>query len=279
MGYRIGLLCAGGGALYLSLLWGWPWMLRALAFCLALGSCLIKYAPEPYKSKAIFEKKQQQFLQYQSSFQWLWKEMLQKPYHSFLQNPQWRLILLSLFAFKVGDELIKCVEGPFYLNLGFTKADIAATSKLWGMGATLLGALLGGFFLKTKDSFLAVIQTGLIHACSLLGYWILNLTGKSLFMLYITVALENITGGLAMTAFIAFLWKICDKQHAAVQYTLLWSIFSIKGNILGFLGGSLATYWSWDSFFLFTCLLSILFSIISLSLRPVWQNPPTSAIA
>lgn len=249
-GYRIGLLCAGGGALFLSSIWDWSTTFRCIALLLAIGFTLILFLPEPFKSQDVIEIRKHQISQYPTLLKWFWKELIVRPCAQFFQKPDWFLILMLLLLFKVGDELSKSMEGPFYLSLGFTKTDLATAAKTWGMIATLLGAFAGGLFLKSKDSFMTLIKVGCLHACTLYCYYFMTLIGKSLPALYLTVALEHFTGGLLMTAFIAFLWKHCDKQYASIQYALYWSIISFKTDIIACLGGFMAANCEWSTFFL-----------------------------
>lgn len=259
-GYRIGLLCAGAGALYLSTIWDWSLMFCLMASLLLLGGTLILVQPEPYKSKDILEKRRLQCTLYDSSFQAFWHETILQPCLAFFKNTQWRTIILLLIAFKLGDQFAKSMEGPFYLSLGFSKTTLATASKMWGMAASISGAFLAGWYLKGKDPFLSLAKAGFMHACSLICYYILALYGASLIGLYVTVAIENFTGGIAMTAFIHFLWRISDKRYAAVQYALMWSLFSFKGDLFASLGGVMANALEWDTFFLIVTVASFISS-------------------
>jgi MFS transporter, PAT family, beta-lactamase induction signal transducer AmpG len=265
-GYRIGLLCAGAGALYLSYLWDWSWMFRCMSLLLALGCLFILMQPEPHRSKETLEAKRQQFIHYQSFFHGFWHEIIVQPCKCFFQRKDWKLILLIILTFKLGDHLAKSMTGPFYLSLGFNKADLALASKMWGFAATILGALAAGYYFKGKDPLSASVTTGLIHACTLGCYYVLSLIGKSFSGLYITVALENFTGGMAMTTFIFLLWRVCDKRYAPLQYALLWSFFSFKSDILACVGGLLATFCAWNIFFL------LIFTVGLLSAVVVWNK-------
>lgn len=248
-GYRLGLLCAGGGALYLSYLWDWPSMFRCMAALLALGGCVILLQPEPFDSQEIIREKRKQFSKHVSLFKGFWHEVIYQPCCVFFQRSEWIAILAFLLLFKFGDQMVRSMEGPFYLSLGFNKADLATASKIWGMLATISGAFFVGFFLKDKNPFSIIGCVGFIHACAMFCYAMLSLIGKSFLGLYVTVALEHFTGGMAMTIFIYFLWKVCDRQYAAVQYALLWSLFSFKADIIGSCGGILAASCSWTTFF------------------------------
>lgn len=251
-GYRLGLLFGGAGALYFSELWDWVPMYRIMAALLALGSFFILSLPEPYKSKEVLSSKRGRYSQL--NLIWLWDEFIKLPFKAFFQKGNWGIILLLLLTFKCGDELAKSMEGPFYLSLGFTKSEIATASKMWGLGATIVGAFLGRFILKNRDLFSCLIAIGFIHAASLICHCFMAMSGYSISLLFMTVAIENLTSGMAMTAFISFLWRVCDKQFAALQYTLLWSIFTFKADLLACIGGLLAAHVSWSAFF---CIVTV----------------------
>lgn len=249
-GYRLGLLCAGGGALYFSSLWGWAWMFRMLAALLFCGGLLISYLPEPYRSAQILEEKKHLFAKYSSSWNGFWNEVIVEPCRLFFQKSHWPALLALILMFKMGDHLVKSMEGPFYLSLGFVKSELATASKIWGMAATVCGAFLAGFFLRGKNPFICLGVVSCLHACSLSCYYLMCFVGKSLPALYATTAAEHLTAGMAITSFICFLWSLCDKRYAAVQYALMWSLFSFKADMVACCGGFLAAHVSWPSFFL-----------------------------
>lgn len=265
-GYRLGLLCAGAGALYLSSLWGWHTMFFCMAALLILGSGFILLQQEPYKSKDILQAKRSQWEKYTSLWQAFWHEIVLEPLRAFFQRSDWKMILFILLGFKTGDQMIKSMEGIFFLSLGFDKVDLATATKVWGLISTIIGAFLISIFLNNRNRLLVLCAVSIIHASTLICHCILTWTGKSFAMLYLTVALENLTSGMAMTAFISFLWSICEKRYAALQYTLLWSLFFFKGDLLGWAGGMLASSYSWNVFFLLSATLSLLIALGSLQL-------------
>lgn len=260
-GYRIGLLCSGAGTLYISSLWGWPFAFRLLSLVLFCCSLLILYLPEPPLSKQILIEKRTKRKNYDSIYICFWNEVIAKPLMAFFKNPQWIKIFAILLLFKAGDHISKMMIAPFYLSLGFTKADLASATKLWGLIATICGAFAVAPFLKNRNPFLCLGVIGFLHACTLPLFSLFFITGKSLITLYATVAFENATSGMAMTIFITCLWNICRKEYAAVQYALLWSFFCLKGDLLSCCGGILAQQLSWHAFYFITAFCGILSSL------------------
>lgn len=265
-GYRIGLLAAGAGTLYLSELWNWADAFKSLALIIAFGSLFILFLPEPPKSQGVIEGKRKQFSNNSSLVNWFWQEIIRKPVSVFFQRNDWQLILLCILLFKFGDELAKSMEGPYYLSLGFSKANIAFASKTWGMAATILGGFISGFFIRGKDPLLSVLQFGFLHACSLFLYLILGQV-PSVIALCCVVTIENFTVGMAMTAFIALLWRVCDKQYAAIQYALFWSLFSFKSDLVSCLGGLLAKEQTWNAFFSIVALVGVTTALLPIIFR------------
>jgi len=268
-GYRTGLLFAGAGVLYIAEMHSWPMAFISLATILLIGCFAILLQPEPYKSHKTLETKRAQFALYPSLSKGFWHEIISKPCKIFFQRADWIAIMGVLLLFKMGNHMVKAMEGPFYLNIGFDKTDLALASKTWGFATAVAGALIAGVFLKNRNHKTSVAFLGMLHACSLLGYWIQALVGKSYFILYFTVTTGNFTGGMAMTAFTLCLWKTCSKQYAAVQYALFWSLFSLNMHLLSCLGGFLASSYNWETFFLITSAAGIASGIALIALTQI----------
>ncbi len=271
-GYRLGLICAGSGALYISYISDWSVVFLCLSALVSFSAILVLLQPEPFKSNQMITEKRHRFSQYSSLIKGFWHETIVHPYKYFFQRTDWIIIAFLLLTFKLGDHMAKAMEGPFYLSLGYNKAELALASKLWGVMATIVGAFLAGYFVKGKDPLLALAAAGLMHACSLICYYTLSIQGKSIFILYLVTAIEHLTGGIAITIFIFFLWRICDKKFAAVQYTLLWSLFSMKSYLCAFIGGLLANATSWPTFFLIVSSLGISTAVFSYILILSYRN-------
>lgn len=257
-GYRVGLLVGGGGALALSGLFGWSLTFQIMAALPVIGALIFIVRPEPHKSQLVIADRAREAARYPTLFHAFWRETLLRPIHAFFQLPHWKTIVLIILTYKIGDEMGKCMEGPFYLSLGFTKNDIAFASKTWGVMATIVGALFGGLLVKKREPIAIFLKLGFLHACSLICHCALALIGKSVSILIFTVSVENLTGGMAITAFISLLWKTCDKKYATVQYALFWSLLSFKADLFAFFSGEIAVLLDWTAFYGFVTSFAIL---------------------
>lgn len=257
-GYRVGLLCAGAGALYLSFFSGWQVAFCTMSCLIFLSSCIVLCAPEPFLASKTLEVRNAAFSQYSNRIRGLWRELFFRPCSNFFQRSDWKSILFLVLIFKLGDQLSHSMVGPFYLSLGFTKAEIATASKLWGMCAAIFGAFFAGIFFRKREILSSLCLVTFFHALSLLSLSCFSFFGNSMAWLSISVAFENGTAGMAMALFISFLWRILGREYSSVQYALLWSLFSLKGEILACLGSYVAAYLSWSSFFALSSCVSAL---------------------
>jgi PAT family beta-lactamase induction signal transducer AmpG len=252
MGYRIGLVAAGAGALYLATYCSWGASFKGAALLVLAMAIYLWIMPEPFKSAKTLEEKHARIRQYRSCTYGLFQEMIFKPCRAFFSGGHWKIIMAFLLLFKTGNHLMKSMEGPFYLSLGLSKIEIASIVKIWGLLATIGGSLLGGLWFRGRNHFQALAHVSLINLLALGSFWVLALTGRDYVALYLVIAIEHLVGGLAITAFIFFLWRVCDKQYAAIQYAMLWSIYSIKADFFACAGGFIATKLSWTAFFAFS---------------------------
>ncbi len=260
-GYRTGLLYAGAGVLYIAHIASWETSFQTSALISALCACIVFFVREPYNSQETLQVKRKKLSEHTSIIKGFTYEILIMPFQTFIKAGSWQILLAVILLFKVSDHMAKPMEGPFYLELGFDKSDLALAAKTFGFVATVIGAFLAGRLLVNKNPFTAVGVLGLIHTLSEFGCLLHSIVGKSYTLLYLTSGISNFTGGMLITAFISLLWKSCDKYYASLQYAFLWSISSITTNLLAASGGFLAANLSWPTFFLTVSCLGVASSL------------------
>jgi PAT family beta-lactamase induction signal transducer AmpG len=81
--------------------------------------------------------------------------------------------------------------------------------------------------------------------------------GKNLPLFFITTAFESTTGGMAMTAYIAFIASICTGKFRATQYSFFSSIMGFSRSIFPALSGYIVVQFGWKSFFTFIIITTI----------------------
>ncbi|MCE5294797.1 MAG: MFS transporter [Chlamydiales bacterium] len=256
-GFRTGLLYAGAGMLSIAHLTSWSSAYLTNALLVFGASIAILANKEPYKSNETLLDKKSRLKAHPSFFKGLVSETLIEPCKSFFQLSSWRSVVVVIIMYKACDHMSKPMEGPFYLDLGFNKQDLALAAKTFGFIATVAGAFFAGRILKNKNPFLAVGILSLVHTLTECGCLVHSFVGKSYTLLYLTSGISNFTGGMVVTAFISLLWKFCNKRYAPIQYAFLWSISSLTTNIMACMGGYLAAYCTWQEFFSLTCCIGI----------------------
>ena len=162
------------------------------------------------------------------------------------------LVLLFILLYKFGDALAGVMGNPFYVELGFTKIQIANISKAFGLAATIFGGILGGVLVSRIGIIKSLIVCGILQMVSNLMFAVLAVTGNDLAMLAVTIAVENLSGGMGTAAFVAYLSSLCNIAYTATQYALLSSFMAFGRTLLSSSGGWLADHMDWVSFFVLT---------------------------
>jgi PAT family beta-lactamase induction signal transducer AmpG len=178
-------------------------------------------------------------------------ECLVCPFKIFMKRNDWKKLISVVVLFKAGDIMAQKMAKPFYVELGFSMLEIANVVQVFGTVAALIGGIVGGYLIKNIGIKTAMLYTAMAHALSCLAYVALSTMGHNIYMLYAAVFVENITGGGMGTAFIAFLYSLCDKQYCATQYALLWAFYDFGGIICRTISGAIADMLGWTNFFLF----------------------------
>ena len=240
-GYRGALLASGAGALWMVGVVGWAGAYAYAACLIAVGVLAVLAAPEP--APPAFPPAG-------------WRKRLAgavlHPFLDFARRRHWLAVLLFVALFKLGEALAGVMTAPFYRSLGFSRETVAGVASVFGLFATLGGALAGGWLVARIGTARALVLTGLGQMLSNLMYVALAGAGNSLPMLWAQVGVENFTDGLADAAFITYLSALTSRAFTATQYALLSSLAGVPLRTLGAGSGWLAEAMGWPGFFLLT---------------------------
>jgi PAT family beta-lactamase induction signal transducer AmpG len=242
-GYRIALLAAGAGALVIADIYSWKLSFILLSCIYPLGIILVLSIKIEDKSSnvKVIEK----------SIKNIIEERVLKPFYDFIIKKNWILILVFIACFKWGDALLGVLSQPFMLEIGFSKSEIAAISKVYGLAATLIGLFVGGYFISKYGIILALWITAFLQLFSNLVFILLALKGNDLYILMLTISIENLSGGMGTAAFIAYLSSLCNVQFSAFQYALLSSFMSFSRTWLASPAGWIIDNLNWNEYFNF----------------------------
>jgi len=243
LGYRLGMIASGAGALYLSDTAGWQTAYRVMAGLMLVGIVTVLLTPEPRRLAP-------------PAGDWL-KTAVVDPFVDFMRKPGWVLILLFILLFRRGDAIAGHMANVFYVDTGFTNTDIANVSKLFGVGAAALGIFLGGIVVARLGIMRALLVCGVLQMASNLMYIPVSLAGPDMGMLTLSVAVENIAGGMGSAAFVAYLSALCSPAYTATQYALLSSLTAVPRTVVASLAGSVVDHVGWIGFFGFSTAMAI----------------------
>jgi PAT family beta-lactamase induction signal transducer AmpG len=242
-GYRFGMIAAGAGALYASEFGGWHFAYTVMAALMGVGMVTVWLTPEPDVPPIPPAGRG-----FGGAIEWL-RTAVWAPLADFFGRQGWAAILLFVVLYKFGDALAGVMASPLYVSLGFTAGEVAAISKVFGVAMTLVGVAMGGVAVARWGLFPSLLVCGVLQNVSTLMYAALAAAGHDNLMLAVSIALENVTGGLGSAAFVAYLSRLCNLRFTATQYALLSSLAAVGRTVLASSGGYLADKLDWVWFF------------------------------
>jgi PAT family beta-lactamase induction signal transducer AmpG len=256
-GYRIGMLAAGGGALIAADQIGWGAAYVIMAALMAVGVGAVFVNPEPRQSPVPENPAALPSADwFKRASGWVYSAVC-LPFLDFMRRPGWVVILLFVAAYKYGDALLGVMATPFYLQTGFSLTEIGVVTKGFGLVMTLVGAGLGGVAVARWGVVRALLFCGVLQAASNLVFIAQAWVGYSMPMLMVTISVENLTGGMGTTAFVAYLSSLCNIAYTATQYALLSSMTAAARTFFAAGGGWLAERVDWIEYFALTTLAAL----------------------
>jgi PAT family beta-lactamase induction signal transducer AmpG len=268
LGYRIGMLVSGAGALYIATYVGWFATYGLMAGFMIVGMVTVLLNPEPSVRKSRESVEQERritaYLESRPDLKgnkakvlaWIYGAVI-SPFADFIGRRGWLVILLFILLYKFGDALAGVMSNPFYIELGFTKIEIASISKAFGLAATIIGGVIGGIIVDRLGILKSLFICGILQMFSNLMFAVLAMAGHDLQVLTLTIAVENLSGGMGTTAFVAYLSSLCNIAYTATQYALLTSFMAFGRTLLSSSGGVLADHMDWVSFFVVTTVAAL----------------------
>ncbi len=241
-GYRLGMLLASGGGLIMADHMPFSSVYMIMAACMLPGILTTLLTPEPEAAAGTPQTM---------------KEAVINPLVEYFSRNNAIWILIFILLYKIGDTMASAITTPFYLDIGFSKTDIGAVVKVFGTGATLGGAFLGGIILLKLGINRSLWIFGVLQALSTACFALLARIGYSIPALSGVIAFENLSSGMGTAAFVAFMASITNKKFTATQYALLTSLIGIPRAVASSVTGFMAKGIGWEAFFIFCALVAI----------------------
>lgn len=245
LGYRIGLILGGAGALYLADFAGWTVAYLGMAALMLLPLLATLLSREPVAPEASVQRR----IDFLGAF---WQ-----PFSSFFRNNGLTFgiaLLVFVGLFKFPDQVIGVMAGPFYLDSGYTKADIATVSKLYGIWAGIGGAFLGGVCVAAFGFRRMLLVAALGVALSNLAFLLMARHPSEIWAFYAAITADNVAQGFAGTTLVAFMSSLTDRNFTATQFALMVSLANLPGKFAGGLSGYVVEASSYGMFFTLSAL-------------------------
>ena len=177
---------------------------------------------------------------------------------------RWLIILLFVCVFRLGDHLLGLFLFPSLSELGFTAIEIATVAKSWGLIATIIGTLLGGWLVYRVGLMKVMVVAGIAQALSNLTLSAQSLIGHSVSFLYVSIGVQDLALGMVNATFVAYISSLCDRKYAATHFAFLSALSSVLKTFIQ-AGSGWAVEWSkasygvqggWALYFALTSLLA-----------------------
>ncbi|WP_185267471.1 AmpG family muropeptide MFS transporter [Halopseudomonas xiamenensis] len=268
-GYRVAILAAGAGALHLASIDSWTLAYASMALLMGVGVVTTLVIAEPTvavsASTLHFEQRVADYLDRTRHAGWrrhltAWFiGAIVCPFAEFFQRYGKAALLILAFVatFRISDIFMGVMANPFYLDLGFSKAQIANIAAAFGLGMTLLGAALGGLLVARFGIAPILLLTAFMAPATNLMFAWLAFIGAEPYGLVMAIIADNITGGLAISVFIAYLSSLTNTAYTATQYALFSSLMTLPGQFAAGFTGVLAAHLGWVHFFMVTALTGL----------------------
>jgi PAT family beta-lactamase induction signal transducer AmpG len=242
MGYRIAMIASGSLALILAAHLGWSSAYLSMAGLMLLGIVTILMIPEPELARSAPRSM---------------KEAVWGPLSEFLSRPMAGALLGLIILYKLGDAFAGALTTSFLLRgMQFSSEDIGVV-RAFGMGATILGAFIGGGLMPQLGLFRSLFMFGILQALSNLSFLWLAWAGKNYAVMAFAVGCENLTGGMGTAAFVALVMSLCNHRYTATQFALLSSMEALGRVFLGWPAAKLVGLAGWGPFFFVTFLAAL----------------------
>lgn len=255
LGYRLALICAGAGALYIAEFVNWRSAYLAMAVLMGVGLVGTLLAPRGNES-AVRDR-----LPFTAA--------IIEPLTDLFRRKGLILIpILALIAcFRLPDFVAGVMANPLYIDLGFSKTDIANVSKLYGVWVGIIGAFAGGLALTRLGLWWTLLIGAVIAAGSNLMFAWLASDNATVPALTLTISFDNFAAGFAGSALIAYMSGLTSPGFAATQYALLSSLYALPGKLIGGASGAVVDAYGYPLLFTATASIGIPLVILCFVVR------------
>lgn len=270
LGYRLALLVTGAGALAMADQTSWmnTYFTMALLVMVGITTVLIIREPESSIDQDTIMREQRviDFMErsahlpshLRNAIAWFIGAVI-CPFTDFFQrNGSFAIVMLLFISlFRISDITMGVMANPFYLDLGFTKTEIAWVAKGFGFVMMLVGAATGGVMVARYGIMRPLLLGAILVAATNLLFAFLAKIGADISFLIVVISADNFSGGLATAVFIAYLSSLTNTAYTATQYALFSSLMTLVPKFLGGFSGIIVEDQGYFFFFVYAAVIGI----------------------
>jgi PAT family beta-lactamase induction signal transducer AmpG len=270
LGYRLGLILAGGGATIIagSYSWNTAYFVMGCAMLIGLITTLVISEPERRIDQQTWQQEERvlRFLEGPSRLPdgirniiaWVMGAVVSPFVDFFTRNGVAAIsILLFIGLFRISDITMGVMSGPLYVDMQFTDTQIGLVSKTFGITITIIGALLGGVLVMRYGIMRMLIVSAVLVAITNLVFAWFATQGPEIILLALVITADNLSGGIAGSAFIAYLSSLTNRAYTATQYALFSSLMLLPAKFIGGFSGKIVDDHGYILFFTYAAVLGI----------------------
>jgi PAT family beta-lactamase induction signal transducer AmpG len=270
LGYRLALLVAGAGSLYIATYASWPSAYLSMAALMLIGMLTALIVTEPVRHQdregVMFEQRVIDFMSRSAALPtWLRKTIawligaVVCPFADFFSRNGWWAVVILMFigVFRLSDLAMGIMANPFYLDLGFTKTEIANIAKIFGFFMSVAGSFAGGVLVVRYGIMRPLLLGAIMVAVTNLLFAFLAMVGPDKFWLAVVISADNVSAGLSNAVFIAYLSSLTNQAYTATQYALFSSFMTLPGKVISGFSGFIVDGYGYISFFVYAAAIGI----------------------
>ncbi len=242
--YRTALIVGGGGLVALSGVIGWRGSFAVSAAIAVVVLVIAFRLPDDGDEQLVARSRQTIIDLFRGLAQWL-------------RRPRAGVLLAIVLLYRLGELAIYTMIKPYWVDRGYSPAEIGTITTVIGVIVSIAGAVAGGAIVARIGLYRAMLWLGASQILSNLGYAIVATTHAGRWAIYAAAIVENIGYGLGTGAFLAFLMAICDRERAATEYAMLTAAFGLSRVLIGTPSGWIAQNAGYAAYFWLTVFLGI----------------------
>ena len=269
-GYRIAILAAGAGALYIAAASDWATAYMALGLSMAIGVVTVLVVREPPHVVDPAVKARESALaeriaaagglggRFKRITAWFSGAVISPFAEFFARNGWMALVIFALIgSFRLSDLTLGAMANPFYVDIGFTKYEVANIAKGFGVFMTILGVAIGGLLIVRVGIMPMLLVSAFLLTVTNLLFALMAIVGSETWMLAVTISADNLAAGISGSVFIAYLSSLTNRAYTATQYALFTSLMSLFGKFVAGFSGVVVDAIGWVNFFIYASALGI----------------------